>query len=44
MNIYDNGIEADKRDLIDQGFLIALVDDAERKLKDEYPPHRIHKS
>ena len=35
MNIYDNGIKIEERGSVDLGFVTALVDDAEARLKDE---------
>ena len=35
MKIYDNGKDIEKQDFIERGFLSALIDDAEQRLKDE---------
>ena len=35
MKIYDNGKDIEKQDFVERGFVSALIDDAEQRLKDE---------
>ena len=35
MKIYDNGKDIEMQDFVERGFVSALIDDAEQRLKDE---------